>query len=158
MNWTPPARAPWVEKVVAYGRGLGDDGRSIVSLTAEGLLTAARAATGLADAGDPWFRDPLERLCTALDEEAELHLAGRLRARAELQVILQNRLRLVDLWKHEPTISQETVRSPIIVTGLGRSGTTLMHELLACDPANRPPLLWELVHTCLLYTSDAADE
>ena len=33
------------------------------------------------------------------------------------------------------------------MTGLGRSGTTLLHELLACDPANRPPLLWELLHT-----------
>ena len=39
------------------------------------------------------------------------------------------------------------MRGPIVVTGLGRSGTTLLHELLACDPANRPPLLWELVHT-----------
>ena len=86
-------------------------------------------------------------LCTALEDEAELHLAGRLRARAELQLIAQNRLRLVDLWKREPTIAEEAVRGPIIVTGLGRSGTTLLHELLACDPANRPPLLWELVHT-----------
>ena len=34
-----------------------------------------------------------------------------------------------------------------MVTGLGRSGTTLLHELLACDPDNRPPLLWELLHT-----------
>ena len=33
------------------------------------------------------------------------------------------------------------------MTGLGRSGTTLLHELLACDPDNRPPLLWELLHT-----------
>jgi len=39
------------------------------------------------------------------------------------------------------------VRAPIVVTGLGRSGTTLLHELLACDPDNRPPLLWELLHT-----------
>ena len=37
--------------------------------------------------------------------------------------------------------------APIVVTGLGRSGTTLLHELLACDPDNRPPLLWELLHT-----------
>jgi hypothetical protein len=147
MEWTPPARAPWVEKVVAYGHGIGDNGRSIVSLRADDLLAAARSATGLDDAGDSWFRDPLERLCTALDQEADLHLAGRLRARAELQLILQNRLRLVDLWKREPTIGQEDVRSPIIVTGLGRSGTTLLHELLACDPDNRPPLLWEMLHT-----------
>ena len=39
------------------------------------------------------------------------------------------------------------MHAPIVVTGLGRSGTTLLHELLACDPDNRPPLLWELLHT-----------
>jgi hypothetical protein len=119
----------------------------MVSLAAADLLAAARSSTALDDAGDEWFLDPLDRLCTALDDEAELHLAGRLRARAELQVILQNRFRLVELWKREPGITEEEVRSPIIVTGLGRSGTTLMHELLSCDPANRPALLWELVHT-----------
>jgi len=147
VAWTPPPRAPWVNKLVAYGRGLGDDGRSLISLRPDDLLDAARAATGLDDAGDDWFREPLERLCASLDEEAELHLAGRLRARAELQVILQNRLRLVDLWKKEPGIAGVEVRGPIIVTGMGRSGTTLLHELLSCDPANRPPLLWELLHT-----------
>lgn len=147
MGWEPPERKPWVEKLVAYGRGLGDDGRSIVSLRPEDILAAASTTTGLTDFGDDWFREPLDRLCTALDDEAELHLAGRLRARAELQVILQNRLRLVDLWKQEPGIAREVIRAPIVVTGLGRSGTTLLHELLACDPDNRPALLWELVHT-----------
>ena len=147
MPWTPPERAPWVDHVIAYGRGLGDDGRSMVSLDPEELLAAAMESTGLDDAGDAWFREPLALLCRALEEEAELHLAGRLRARAELQVILQNRLRLVDLWTREPAVAEETVASPVIVTGLGRSGTTLMHELLSCDPANRPPLLWELLHT-----------
>lgn len=132
---------------MAYGRGLGDDGRSLVSLDPDEILAAARSATGLGDAGDSWFREPLGRLCRALDEEAELHLAGRLRARAELQLLMQNRLRLVDLWRREPAITEEPVHSPIVVTGLGRSGTTLMHELLSCDPANRPALLWELVHT-----------
>lgn len=147
MAWTPPPRAPWVDKLAATGRGLGDDGRSLVPLTPDALLGAASAATGLDDWGDDWFRDPLDVLAAALDDEAELHLAGRLRARAELQAILQNRLRLVDLWRREPSIAAEEVRAPIIVTGLGRSGTTLLHELLACDPANRVPLLWELLHS-----------
>ncbi len=147
MSWQPPERKPWVEKLVAYGQGLGDEGRSIISLSADDLMQAASASTGLIDFGDDWFREPLAHLCRALDEEAELHLAGRLRARAELQMIMQNRLRLVDLWKREPAIDDEVVRAPIVVTGLGRSGTTLLHELLACDPDNRPALLWELVHT-----------
>lgn len=147
MSWAPPNRKPWVEKLVAYGKGLGDEGRSVVSLRPEDLLEAASETTGLDSFGDEWFREPLERLCAALDDEAELHLAGRLRARAELQVILQNRLRLVDLWTKEPTVDEEVVRAPIVITGLGRSGTTLLHELLACDPSNRPTLLWELLHT-----------
>jgi hypothetical protein len=147
VTWEPPQRAPWVDKMAAVGRGLGDDGRSIVSLTANDLLSAAADATGFDDFGDGWFRQPLGVLCESLDSEAQLHLAGRLRARGELQALLENRLRLVDLWRRETAIADEIVRAPIIVTGLGRSGTTLLHELLACDPMNRPPLLWELLHT-----------
>src|SRR5262245_43108406 len=147
MPWDPPPRASWVDKLVTLREGLGDDGRSMVSLAPDELLAAASHATGLDDFGDDWFRGPLELLCRALEEEARLHLAGRIRARGELQTILENRLRLVDLWRVEPGIDDEVVRAPIIVTGLGRSGTTLLHELLACDPDNRPPLLWELLHT-----------
>ena len=147
MAWKPPPRGPWVDKLVALGHGLGDNGRSIVSLRPDDLIAAARANTGLTDLGDDWFREPLQRLCDSLDDEAELHLAGRLRARGELQLIMQNRLRLVDLWRRHPAIATEEVRGPIILTGLGRSGTTLLHELLDCDPDNRAPLLWEMLHT-----------
>ena len=147
MSWQPPARSPWVDKLAALGRGLGDDGRSMVSLDPAALVDAACAAAGLEDPGDDWFREPLQRLCSSLDDEAELHLAGRLRARGELQLILQNRLRLVELWKRRPEVADEVVQAPIVVTGLGRSGTTFLHELLACDPDSRAPLLWELLHT-----------
>jgi hypothetical protein len=35
------------------------------------------------------------------------------------------------------------VVAPIVVTGTGRSGTSILHELLAQDPALRAPLTWE---------------
>ena len=154
MPWQPPARAPWVDKLAAFGQALGDDGRSLVSLRPDDLIAASQAATGLTDVGDVWFREPLERLCTALDDEAQLHLPGRVRTRAELQLLMENRLRLVDLWAREPAIADERVVAPIIVTGLGRSGTTLLHELLDCDPANRAPKLWELVDTVPVPTAE----
>ena len=147
MSWQPPPRASWVDKLAATGRALGDDGRSIVSLDPDELTAAAAATSGLHDFGDDWFREPLARLTSSIDEEASLHLAGRIRARAELQIILRNRLALVDLWKREPAVLEGHVAPPIVVTGLGRSGTTLLLDLLACDPANRPPLLWELLHS-----------
>jgi hypothetical protein len=133
--------------MVTLGRGLGDDGRSLVSLRADDVRSAATTTTDLGDFGDTWWEEPFARLCSSLDGEARLHLPGRLRARGELQLILQNRLRMVDLWKKEPAVLREPIEGPIVVTGFGRSGTTLLHELLACDPDNRPPLLWELLHT-----------
>jgi hypothetical protein len=136
-----------MEKMVALGRGLGDDGRSIISLDPVALTAAARATTGLDDFGDTWWQEPFAHLCASLDDEANLHLPGRLRIRGELQLILQNRLRMVDLWAREPQVLEQPVPAPIVVTGLSRSGTTFLHELLACDPDNRPPLLWELLHS-----------
>ena len=133
--------------MVSLGHGLGDDGRSLVSLEPAHLREAATATTGLDDFGDSWWEEPFGRLCASLDTEARLHLPGRIRTRGEIQLILQNRLRMVDLWNKEAAVLREPVPAPIVVTGLGRSGTTLLHELLACDPDNRPPLLWELLHT-----------
>src|ERR1700690_3330807 len=114
--------------MIALGESMGEGGRAIVSLEPDLLRRSAREATGLDDFGDTWWTEPFERLCRSLDDEAQLHLPGRLRTRGEIQQILQNRLRLVDLWQREPSIAAETVRSPIVVTGLGRSGTTFLHE------------------------------
>lgn len=144
MPWTPPPRSPWAEHLIALGRQLGDDGRSLVELDAEAMLVRAAAATGLDDYGDPWFREPLAIFVDSLAEEAELHLLGRLLARAEILRILRNRLRIEDHWRRAPELGEETIREPLVVTGLGRAGTTFLHELLAEDPANRSPRLWEM--------------
>src|SRR5271168_1839926 len=115
--------------MIALGHGLGDDGRSMVSLHPEVLQAAAITTTGLDDFGDDWWEEPFRRLCASLDSEARLHLPGRIRTRGELQLILQNRLRMVDLWKKEPAVLRQPVHAPIVVTGLGRSGTELLHTV-----------------------------
>ena len=143
MSWTPPPREAWVERLNALGRNLGDDGRSLVPLDTASVLAAARAATGLDDFGDDWFRTPLAKLLGALEREARLTLLGRLFARSELQRILQNRLRAEAWIRAHPEVLAERIEAPLFVTGLGRSGTTLLHELLMHDSTNRVPLLWE---------------
>ena len=73
---------------------------------------AATATTGLDDFGDTWWEEPFERLCASLDSEARLHLPGRIRTRGEFQLILQNRLRMVDLWKKEPAVCASRCTRP----------------------------------------------
>jgi hypothetical protein len=135
----------WVACVNALGDNLGDAGRSMISLDEGELLAAAAANTGLDDYGDSWFREPFSLLVRALEEEADLTLLGRILCRSELQRFLQNRLRIEDYWKQHSELADQKIEAPIFVCGLARTGTTLLHELLAQDPRNRVPLLWEMM-------------
>ena len=106
----------------------------MVSLHPEDLTAAAIATTGLDDFGDDWWEEPFRRLCASLDTEAQLHLPGRIRTRGELQLILQNRLRMVDLWKREPAVLREPVPRP----HRGHRPRALGHHAAPRAPRLRP--------------------
>ncbi len=137
---------PWVERLNAVGENLGADGGPMISLDDDELIHAAVANTGLSDFGDDWWREPFRVLLGSLRDEAELTFVGRILARAEMQRLLQQRLRLMDVWRTDPGLRSNPIERPIFVTGLGRSGTTWLHELLAADPANRSLRLWEAMY------------
>ncbi len=110
------------------------------------LIDAACKRTGLTDFGDDAFREPLRRLVDSLEKEARLNLMGRLAARQEILQLLINRLQLQRDRAAHPGIAAQTIRSPLFITGLPRTGTTLLHSLLAQDPQNRAPLTWEVMY------------
>jgi hypothetical protein len=45
-----------------------------------------------------------------------------------------------------PEVAGVALPSPVVVTGLPRTGTTLLHHLLALDPAHRVLRFWEALH------------
>jgi len=147
MSWRPPPRAPWVSKLNALGENLGDEGRSLVSLEESEVIHAAIEAAELDEFGDGWFREPLGVLLRAFADEARLTLTGRLLARTEVQRVLVNRLRIEHYIARHPEVEEEVIDAPLVVTGLGRAGTTFLHELLAQDPDNRVPMLWEMMYS-----------
>ncbi len=62
------------------------------------------------------------------------------------QKILSNLLLLRAAEREHPAILAEPIAQPIFITGLPRSGTTFLHGLLAEDPANRAPRIWESIY------------
>jgi hypothetical protein len=114
------------------------------SLDAERLVALAHEATGLDDFGADTWRDGLERLVRSLRDEASLHELGEQIATGELVDYLTTRLGLVEWRKQHPEIAGVDVRPPIVIVGQARTGTTILHDLLAQDPANRVPLTWEV--------------
>lgn len=100
----------------------------------EQLIEQARRETGLSDFGDPWFRQPLRRLASALREEAQLNPLGQFAAHGQLAKLLRERLWAQHWFTTEPQIVQQSLPPPVIVVGAMRSGTTRLHRLLAADP------------------------
>jgi hypothetical protein len=123
------------------------------SLESVTLCAQARRRTGLEDFGTPAIEPALSLLTNSLEREAKLHPLGRFLMRIHLQGLLETRLRLAEIWSRNPGARDDSpVRRPIFITGMPRSGSTFLHELLAEDPAHRAPRVWEV-----MYPVSAAD-
>jgi hypothetical protein len=139
--FTPAPRPAWMQRLNALGAEL--DLKGVVPLTPESLMRQAAANTGLSDFGDDDWLEPFTILMTAIDAEADLHLAGRILTRAEFLRYLEARLRIVDWYRAHPKLEREIIDRPVFITGYGRSGTTILFEVLSQDPQFRVALKWE---------------
>src|SRR5689334_15911575 len=115
------------------------------TLTAPQLIEKAKRQSKLEDFDGPDFFEPLSRLLESCQREAQLNVIGRLALKNDVIRILCNRLSLVRDRNVFPEISKQQIREPVFILGLPRSGTTLLHTLLAADPAHRVPLTWEVM-------------
>jgi hypothetical protein len=128
-----------------------------VSFDEEAILAAARNRAGLSDFGDAAFREGLQKLLWACENEAQLSFVGKLSAREYLVSLLTNLLYMERDRQREPGIDAEEVRAPIFMLGLPRTGSTLLHALLAADPARRVPLTWEVMFPTAGRDGNASD-
>ena len=101
-------------------------------------------ATGLDDFGEPTWRDGLVRLVTSLREEARLNELGEAIAVGGVVDLLSNRLAITRWRQDHPEVAAGDVAPPIVIVGQARTGTTILFDLLAQDPATRSPLTWEI--------------
>jgi hypothetical protein len=109
----------------------------------EAFLADAARNTGLSDFGGDTFQEPLRVLCDSLNRESNLSPVGEMTAHQQLLELLENRLRLTEDRRQNPGIAEGRIERPLVITGLPRSCTTILHELIRQDPANRVPLTWE---------------
>ena len=112
------------------------------------LIDAACTEAGSDDFGEPTWREGLDVLVAAFEREAKLNDVGQAMIPAEITGYLRDRLGIVAERTRHPEIANVDVVPPIVIVGQGRTGTTILHDLLAQDPATRVPLTWEVDHPC----------
>ncbi|MEE4661230.1 MAG: sulfotransferase [Halieaceae bacterium] len=109
----------------------------------EALIEQAMESTELNDFGDLPVHPGLEALCETYDRNVRDE-AGRAKCRERLVNLLSVRLRLERAFKDIPAYAREEITAPLFVTGLPRSGTSALINLLAQAPENRGLLQWEV--------------
>lgn len=140
-EWTPPSRPDWVAKVNAEEACM--DIRDVIPLDENSLLKSAMRKTGLSDFGSDEWLPHFRFILNAMEEEADFNLMGRITARAHLLNILEGRLQIEDTFKKYPEIHDEEIKQPIFIVGQGRSGTSILQNILSSDPHNKELTCWE---------------
>ncbi len=123
---------------------------------ADTLVAEARAVDGLEDFGDDSYREPLERLLLSLQSEAQLNAVGGAVLRQRVVDILATRLRVQAWLQRHPEILDEQIREPLVIVGLPRTGTTMLHRTIAADPRMYAPLWFETRFPCPALDWDPA--
>ncbi len=98
---------------------------------------------GLEDFGDDSYREPLERLLHSLEHEAALNDIGVQVLRQRVVDILATRLRVEAWFRRHPEILEEEIVAPLVIVGLPRTGTTMLHRTIAADHRMFAPLWYE---------------
>jgi hypothetical protein len=150
-------RPDWVRRLNAMGEAAGGAVR-MVPLVADHLIDHTRTTTGVDDPGDLGDGDWEGRLRLLVDavNQSDLHVVGRMMTREELMRGLRTRFLLGERWRRDPSIADEVIDAPIVVTGPARSGTTILFELLGLDPGLRTPTATDVIHPVVPAGTTAA--
>lgn len=136
-------RHPLLRSYNWLGRFFLDTRLPWINLDEESLIAAAKRKARYDDFGSDAFLEPFRLLLGAAESEAQLTFVGRIIARLSAITGLVARLSMQREIADHPEILEQPVRRPLIVVGAPRTGTTLLHRLLAIDPVARPLIAWE---------------
>lgn len=112
--------------------------------TVEDLLASATKASGLDDFGvdDDNYLEALSVLLESFKRDADLTEFGSKMNRFFVRNAVVARLVSEAAFKQYPQHAEVPIERPIFVTGLPRTGTTVIHRLLTADPRHQGLQLW----------------
>jgi hypothetical protein len=130
-------------------------------LVVDELVAEAQRQTGLERFDRETFREGLGILVSDINRSERPEPLVQ-RVRDAFVKALADRLKTTAYLEGRPELLARPIKRPVFVFGVPRTGTTLLSNLLAADPAHRSPLTWEIDDpvppptTATLYTDPRA--
>ncbi len=118
----------------------------LASPDAERLIHKALKRARRRNFSDLSFVQPLNLLLEAFAEEADLSTFGRYAIHCDVQRCLANLLRFDVAEEEDAAIRSRPIHHPVFITGMPRSATSFLHNVLSQDPANAVPRCWQLLY------------
>jgi len=116
--------------------------------SADQLLEEAKEQSGLSDFGPGDFRDGLTVLLGSLERDGDLSPGADAGVIGDFRRRLINRLEVEAWYVDHPEVQDVTVRGPVDINGLPRTGTTALADMLSLDPQFRGLRGWEQMRPC----------
>lgn len=114
-----------------------------MTLTFDDIVTAARQKSGAPDPESDSWREGLEILIGDHAKFDTLTERGQGLIKNRYVEALSARMRVDDYLRKNPAVTRAPVTRPVFILGMPRTGTTVVSNLMAADPANRSLLRWE---------------
>lgn len=119
--------------------------RSENVLSLETIFTLAERETGAYGLADAGLRQRVAAMIEWANGSGPHSIERLIAIQRQLQQLLANRLRIASDRKRFPAIAEVQIERPVFIAGFARSGTTLLHSLLAEDPDVLAPQSWHIL-------------
>jgi hypothetical protein len=145
MTWECFARALSCAHLAEH-RAIGSNGAmdSTHQLSPDDIVLLAERESGAHGLVEQPLRDRVASLVGWINERGPYTAAQVDAMQRQIVQVLARRLRLALDRARFPAIAAEPIERPIFIIGFARSGTTLLHSLLAEDPEVLKPLSWHV--------------
>lgn len=145
----PAIVVPWFMRIANFfGSLLRSLGLRVGNARVDVILKKALKRSGTTTIHDDSFREPLEILVQSANQQEKFAFLGRVSFRDTLTDFVTTRLKIDNTLDRLPEILETPITRPIFIAALPRTGTTILHRLLAQDDSLRIPRCWEMVKPC----------
>ncbi len=107
------------------------------------LHAEATERCGLNNFGGFKYEPALHALIDSINTESGMNAGGFWGQRERIINILISRARIESLLEQHPEINDEIINEPVVIVGLPRTGTTMLHRILASDSRFYTPIWFE---------------